>query len=43
MYKNAIEKINKFYDLDLNKTSHHKAMFDVLNEVINWILPEFFI
>lgn len=34
MYKNAIEKINKFYDLDLNKTTHHKAMFDVLDEVI---------
>ncbi len=34
MFKNAIEKINKFYDLDLNKNSHADEMFDVLNEII---------
>lgn len=36
MFKNAIEKINKFYDLDLNKNSHADEMFDVLNEIINF-------
>lgn len=36
MFKNAIEKINKFYDLDLEKNSHADEMFDVLNEVIKF-------
>lgn len=36
MFKNAIEKINKFYDLDLEKNSHADEMFDVLNQVINF-------
>lgn len=34
MYKNAIEKISKFYELDLNKNSHADEIFDVLNEII---------
>lgn len=33
MYKNAIEKINKFYDLNLN-SSRKEAIFDVLEEII---------
>lgn len=36
MFKNAIEKINKFYDLDLNQNSHADEMFDVLDEVIKF-------
>lgn len=36
MYKNAIEKINKFYELDLTKNSHADEMFDVLNEIIKF-------
>lgn len=34
MYKNAIEKINKFYDLNLNSSSRKEAIFDVLAEII---------
>ncbi len=34
MFQNAIEKINKFYELDLNKNSHADEMFEVLNEII---------
>lgn len=36
MFKNAIEKINKFYELDLNKNSHADEIFDVLNEIIRF-------
>lgn len=36
MFKNAIEKINKFYDLDLNKNSHTNEMFEILNEIIHF-------
>jgi len=36
MFKNAIEKINDFYKLDLNKNSHADEMFKVLNEVIQF-------
>ena len=36
MYKNAIEKINKFYELDLSKNSHADEMFDVLNEILKF-------
>lgn len=34
MFKNAIEKIKKFYELDLNRNSHADEMFDVLNEIM---------
>lgn len=34
MYKNAIEKINKFYDLNLNSSSRKEAIFEVLEEII---------
>lgn len=34
MYKNAIEKINKFYDLNLSSHSRKEAIFDVLEEII---------
>lgn len=34
MYKNAIEKINKFYDLNLASNSRKEAIFDVLEEII---------
>lgn len=36
MYKNAVEKINKFYDLDLSKNTHADEMFDVLEEIIKF-------
>lgn len=36
MYKNAIENISKFYDLDLEKNSHADELFDVLNQVIEF-------
>ncbi|MDE6138070.1 MAG: hypothetical protein K2F57_01205, partial [Candidatus Gastranaerophilales bacterium] len=36
MFKNAVEKINKFYELDLNKNSHADEMFDVLKEIIKF-------
>ena len=36
MFRNAVEKINKFYDLDLSKNSHADEMFDVLNEIIKF-------
>lgn len=36
MFKNAVEKINKFYDLDLSKNTHADEMFDVLNEIIKF-------
>ena len=36
MFKNAVEKINKFYELDLNKNSHADEIFDVLNEIIRF-------
>ena len=36
LYKNAIEKINKFYDLDLEENAHADELFDVLNEVISF-------
>ncbi len=36
MYKNAIEKINKFYDLNLNSSSRKEAIFEVLEEIISF-------
>ncbi len=36
MFKNAVEKINKFYDLDLSKNTHADEMFDVLHEIIKF-------
>lgn len=36
MFKNAIEKIEKFYELDLRRNSHADEMFDVLNEIIKF-------
>ncbi len=36
MYKNAIENISKFYDLDLEKNSHADELFDVLNQIIEF-------
>ncbi len=36
MFKNAVEKISKFYELDLAKNSHADEMFDVLNEIIKF-------
>ncbi len=36
MYKNAIEKINKFYGIDLNKNSHADEIFDVLKEITDF-------
>lgn len=36
MYKNAVEKINKFYEIDLNKNSHADEIFDVLKEITDF-------
>ena len=36
MFKNAIEKINKFYELDLEENNHADEVFEVLNEIINY-------
>lgn len=36
MFKNAVEKISKFYEIDLTKNSHADEMFDVLNEIIKF-------
>ncbi len=36
MFKNAVEKINKFYELDLSKNTHADEMFDVFNEIIRF-------
>lgn len=36
MFQNAIEKISKFYELDLNKNTHADEMFDILSEIIRF-------
>lgn len=36
MFKNAVEKISKFYEIDLTKNSHADEMFDVLNEIVKF-------
>ena len=36
MFRNAVEKISKFYELDLTKNSHADEMFEVLAEMIKF-------
>lgn len=42
MYKNAIEKINKFYNLDLSKNPQADEIFDVLKEITDYDSAEIF-
>lgn len=36
MFKNAIEKINKFYEINLSQNSHADEIFEVLSEIISF-------
>lgn len=36
MFKNAIEKIKNFYDLDISKNTHADELFDILKEIIDF-------
>lgn len=36
MFKNAVEKIKKFYEIDLNQNSHADEIFSVLDEIISY-------
>jgi len=36
MFQNAIEKINKFYEIDLSQNVHFDKVFDVLSEIITF-------
>ena len=36
MFKNAVEKFNKFYEINFSQNSHADELFDVLNEIIKF-------
>lgn len=36
MFKNAIEKINKFYNIDTSDNAHAQKVFEILEEIINF-------
>lgn len=36
MFKNAVEKFNKFYEINFSQNSHADELFDVLREVISF-------